>query len=68
MTGGFNQRPQQHRYAFIWGVEIVLIYLKANTSDNSQLSDKDLTHKLTVLMVLSSASRVSSLQHLKYQV
>ena len=33
-------------------------------SDNSQLSDKDLTHKLTVLMVLSSPSRTSSLQHL----
>ena len=33
-------------------------------SDNSQLSDKETTHKLTVLMALSSASRASSLQHL----
>ena len=33
-------------------------------SDNSQKSDKDLTHKLTVLMVLSYVSRASSLQHL----
>ena len=33
-------------------------------SDNLQLSDKDLTHKLTVLMALSSASRASSLQQL----
>ena len=33
-------------------------------SDNSQLSDKDLTHKLTVLMALLSASRTSSIQHL----
>ena len=61
-TGAFNQRPPQPRYTFIWDVEIVLVYLKTNMSDNSQLSDKDLTHKLTVLMALSSASRVSSLQ------
>ena len=33
-------------------------------SDNLQFSDKDLTHKLTVLMALSSASRASSLQQL----
>ena len=33
-------------------------------SDNSQLPDKDLTHTLSVLMVLSSTSMVSSLQHL----
>ena len=31
---------------------------------NSQLSDKDLTHKLTVFVALSSASTASSLQHL----
>ena len=33
-------------------------------SDNSQLSNKDLTHKLTVLMALPCDSRASSLQHL----
>ena len=33
-------------------------------SDNSQLSDKDLTHKLIALMAYISAFRVSSLQHL----
>ena len=38
-------------------------------SDNSQLSDKDLRHKLTVLMALSFASRASSIQHvnIKFQ-
>ena len=64
LTGVFNQRPPQPHYIFAWDVEIVLVYLKTNMSDNSQLSDKDLTHKLTVLMALSSASRDSSLQHL----
>ena len=61
LTGFFNQRPPQPRYTFVWDVEIVLVYLKTNMSVNSQLSDKDLTHKLTVLMASSSASRASSL-------
>ena len=61
LTGVFNQTPPQSHYTFAWDVKV---YLKANMSDNSQLSDKDLTHKLTVLMVLSSASRASSIQHL----
>ena len=33
-------------------------------SDNSQLSNNYLTHKLTILMALSYASRASSTQHL----
>ena len=37
---------------------------ETNMSDNLQLSDKNLTHKLTVLMTLPSVSRASSLQHL----
>ena len=64
LTGILNQRSPQPRYTFVWDVETVLLYLKTKTSDNSQLPDKDLTHKLTVLMALSSASRASSLQHL----
>ena len=56
LTGVFNQKPPPPRYTFAWD--------QTNMSDNSQLSDKDLTHKLTVLMVLSSASRTSSMQHL----
>ena len=63
--GVFKQRPKQACYKFLWDVEIVLVYLKSNISDNSQLSDKDLTYKLTVLMAFSSASRALSMQHLK---
>ena len=33
-------------------------------SVNSQLSEKNLTHKLTVLLALSSVLRASSIQHL----
>ena len=43
LTGAFNQRPPQPRYTFVWNVEIVLVYLKTNMPDNSQLSEKDLT-------------------------
>ena len=42
----------------------MLVYLKKDMSDNSQLSDKDLTHKLAVLMALLPASRASLLQHI----
>ena len=63
-TGVFNQRPPQPRFTFVWDVEIILVYLKTNISVHSQLSNKGLTHKLTILMALSSASKPSSLQHL----
>ena len=59
LTGVFNQRPPQPRYTFVWDVEIVLVCLKTNMPDNSQLSDKDLTLKLPVLTAFSSASRAS---------
>ena len=51
LTGVFNQRPPQSGYTIVWDVEVVLFYLKTNMSDNSQLPDKDLTHKLTVLSI-----------------
>ena len=35
LTGVFNQRLPKPRYRFVWDVEIVLIYLKRNMSDNS---------------------------------
>ena len=64
LTGVFNQRSPQFHYTFVWDIEIVLIYLKTNISDNSQLPDKYLTYKFPVLLVLSSASSASSIQHL----
>ena len=52
LTGVPSLGPPQSRYTFVWDVEIVLVYLKINMCDYSLLSDKDLTHKLTVLMNL----------------
>ena len=64
LTGIFNERPPQARYTFIWNVDVVLTYIKNNMSVRSQLSEKNLTCKLTVLLALSSALRASSIQHL----
>ena len=64
LTGIFNERPRQPRYTFIWDVDVVLTYIKNNMSVNSQLSEKNLTYKLTVLLGLSFALRASSIQHL----
>ena len=44
----FVKRPPQPKYNFIWDVEKVLDYIRENLSDNSALSDKLLTHKLTI--------------------
>ena len=64
LAGIFNERPPQARYTFIWNVDVVLTYIKNNMSVSSQLSEKNLTCKLTVLLALSSALRASSIQHL----
>ena len=64
LTGVCYQKSPQPRYRFVWDVEMVLVNLKTNIFNNSQLSDKDLTHELTILMALSSVSRASSIQHL----
>ena len=63
-TGIFNEIPPQPRYSFIWNVDVVLTYIKNNMSVNSQLSEKDLTCTLVVLLVLFSALRALSIQHL----
>ena len=64
LTGIFNERPPQPRKNFIWNVDVVSTYIKNNKSVNSQLSEKNLTCQLTMLLALSSALRASSIQHL----
>ena len=60
LTDVFNQRPPLPHYIFVWDVEIVLIYLKTNMSDNSKLSDKDLTNKTyTYFITKTLPKRVS---------
>ena len=61
ITGVFNNRPPQPKYNFIWDVQLVLDYLKKELPNNSDLSDKLLTFKVTMLLALMPASRVRGL-------
>ena len=57
MSGIFNKRPPQSKYAFIWDVETALDFLR-KFPGNDLLSDKLLTLKVSVLLSLFSALRV----------
>ena len=61
ITGVFNNRPTQPKFNFIWDVQLVLNYLKKEHPNNSDLSDKLFTFKVTMLLTLTSASRVRGL-------
>ena len=56
----FNANPPQPRYVVTWDVDKVLDYIHV-LGDNSTLSNKCLTLKLSMLLALSSAGRCSDL-------
>ena len=60
LKGIFNSKPPSPKYATTWDVAKVLSYL-ATLSPNRQLSLKDLTFKLVMLVALVSADRGQSL-------
>ena len=62
MAGIHNKRPPKPRLLFIWDVEVVVRYIK-NLPHNEALTDKLLTLKLTILLSLAAASRVSELTY-----
>ena len=64
MSGIFNKRPPQPKYPFIWDVETVLDFLR-KLPGNDLLSDKLLTLKVSMLLSLLSASRVSEYTNLR---
>ena len=64
VAGVFNSRAPQPRYCFIWNVQTVIDFIKSEWGKNEDLSDKYLTYKLTMLLALTSTSRVLGLQHL----
>ena len=64
MSGIFNKRPPQPKYPFIWDVETVLDFLR-KLPGNDLLSDKLLTLKVSMLLSLLSASRVSEITNLR---
>lgn len=60
LKGVYNLRPPKARYAEIWDVNLVLMYLR-KLSPVKTLTLKDLTLKLVTLMALTNAARVHSL-------
>ena len=60
LAGIFNERPPQPRYQQTWDVKLALDYLSLK-DDNSLLSDKNLTEKLTTLLSLASTGRSSEI-------
>ena len=66
MTGLFNQKPALPRYTETWNPQLVLNHLKTYPSTGN-LSLKQLTQKLVMLMALLSAQRTQTLQKLSLE-
>ena len=60
LAGVFNEKPPMPKYTDTWDVGIVLAYIK-QLGRNSELTDKVLTHKLTMLLALTTANRASEI-------
>lgn len=61
MKGVFEMYPPQPRYTTTWDISSVLDYLRS-LSPVSDISLKDLSMKLTMLLALVSAQRIQTLQ------
>ena len=66
MTGLFNQKRSLPRYTENWNPQIVINHLKTYPSTGN-LSLKQLTQKLVMLMTLLSAQRTQTLQKLSLE-
>lgn len=66
MSGLFNQKPALPRYTETWNPQIVLNHLKTYPT-TANLSLKQLTQKLVMLMALLSAQRTQTLQKLSLE-
>ena len=64
MKGIYNKRPQRAKYASTWDIDIVLSYLQ-ELSPLKKLTLRDLTHKLVLLMLITSCQRVQTLSTFK---
>eukprot|EP00117_Sycon_ciliatum_P008008 scpid18224/ scgid10901/ len=60
LRGAYNLRPPAPRYTFTWDVQLVLDFLRS-WPDVSDLSDKQLTLRLAMLLALSGAYRCGEL-------
>lgn len=61
VKGVFQSRPTFPKYTEIWDVNVVLSYLKT-LSRVAKLSLKDLTYKVTMMLMLLSGQRTQTIQ------
>ena len=61
MTGVFNLRPPKPKLSFVWDINILFWYFEQQ-GDNNLLSDKLLTQKLLILLLLIGAHRISTVK------
>ena len=61
MKGVYQSRPTFPKYTEIWDVNVVLSYLKT-LSPVAKLSLKDLTYKVTMMLMLLSGQRIQTIQ------
>jgi len=66
LAGIFNEKPPVPKYSDTWDVGQVLEYIE-QLGPNSELSDKVLTHKLAMLLALTTANRASEIQGLNLE-
>ena len=61
MTGVFNLRPPKSKLSFVWDVDILLRYFEQQ-GDNNSLSDKLMTQKILILLLLLGARSISTVK------
>ena len=66
VTSVFNLRPPKPSYMFVWNVKEVLDFVKENFRYNDELSNKDLTLNVTILLALTTSFRISALHILDF--
>ena len=60
--GSFNLRPPLPKISFVWDVQIMFEYFRS-LGDNRQISDKHLSQKLLILLLLLGGQRLNSVFH-----
>ena len=64
----FNLRPPKPKHMFVLDVKQVLDFVKEKFGDNDQLSNKELTLKVTTLLALTTSSRIPALHILDHML
>lgn len=60
MKGIYNLRPPKPKLSFVWDVSIIFRYFE-NLGENDILSDRDLSHKLVMLLLLLNGQRMNTI-------